>query len=97
MLRNKWVYKVKFNSKCEIEKYKTKLVAKYFGQKYGVDHKETFDLVENMFIVRIILALSATQGWKIFQLDVKSVFLNGNLDVEIYMSQLEGFVILGKE
>ena len=47
--------------------------------------------------VRIILSLSAAQGWKVFQLDVKSAFLNGDLDVEIFMNQLEGFIVEGKE
>ena len=47
--------------------------------------------------VRIILALSAAQRWNVFQLDVKSAFLNGDLDVKIFMNQLEGFIMEGKK
>ena len=47
--------------------------------------------------IRIILALLVAQGWKVFQLDIKSAFLNGDLDVEIFMNQLEGFIMEGKE
>ena len=47
--------------------------------------------------IRIILALSVAQGWKVFQLDVKSAFLNGDLDVKIYMNQIEGFIVEGKD
>jgi len=50
----------------------------------------------NMPTMRIIFALSATQRWKVFQLDIKSAFLNGDLDVEIFMNQPEGFIVEGK-
>ena len=97
VIGNKWTYKVKFNSVGDIEKYKARLVAKGFAQKYGVDYEETFAPVAKMPTVRIILSLSAAQGWKVFQLDVKSAFLNGDLDVEIFMNQPEGFIVEGKE
>ena len=87
VIGNKWIYQVKYNSDGDIEKYKARLVAKGFTQKYGVDYEETFAPVAKMPTVRIILSLSVAQGWKVFQLDVKSVFLNGDLDVEIYMNQ----------
>jgi len=97
VIGNKWIYKVKYNSVREIEKYKARLIAKGFTQKYGFDYEETFALVEKMPNARVILALSVAQGWKFFQLDVKSAFLNGDLDVEIYMNQPERFVVEGKE
>jgi len=97
VISNKWIYKVKFNSVGDIEKYKARLVAKGFAQKYGIDYEETFAPMAKMPTVRIILALSAAQGWKFFQLDVKSAFLNGELDVEIFMNQPEGFIVKGKE
>ena len=62
-----------------------------------MDYEETFAPMEKMPTIRIILSLSPAQGWKVFQLDVKSAFLNGNLDVEIYMNKLEGFIMKGKE
>ena len=86
VIDNKWIYKVKFNSIEDIEKYKARLVAKDFAQKYDVDYEETFALVAKMPTVRIILALFGAQGWKFFQLDVKIAFLNGDLDVEIFMN-----------
>ena len=97
VIGNKWVYKVKYNSVREIEKYKARLVAKGFSQKYGVDYEETFAPMANMPTIRVILALLAAQGWKFFQLDVKSAFHNGDVDVEIYMNQPKGFVVEGKE
>jgi len=53
--------------------------------------------MENMPIINTILALFAAQGWKVFQLDIKSAFLNGYLDVKIFMNQPEGFIVEGKE
>jgi len=97
VIGNKWIYKVKFNSIGDINKYKARLVAKGLAQKYSVDYEETFALMEKMPTIRIILALFATQGWKCFQLDAKSAFLNGDLDVEIFMNQPEGFIVEGKE
>jgi len=88
MIGNKWIYKVNYNSIGEIEIYKARLVAKGFAKKYGIDYEETFAPVKKMPIVRVILALSAAQGWKVLQLDFKSAFLNGDLDVKIYMNQL---------
>jgi len=97
VISNKWIYKVKFNSIRDIEKYKARLVAKGFAQKYSMDYEETFAPMAKMSIVRIILALSTAQRWKFFQLNIKSAFLNGELDVEIFMNQLEGFIMKGKE
>ena len=97
LIGNKWIYKVKFNSIEDIEKYKARLVAKGFAQKYGIDYEETFAPVAKMPTVRIILALFGAQRWKVFQLDVKSAFLNGDLDVEIFMNQPEWFIVEGKE
>ena len=97
MICNKWIYKVKFNSFGYIEKYKVRLVAKGFAQKYDIDYEKTFTPMEKMLTVRIILTFSTAQGWKFFQLDVKSAFLNGDLDVKIFMNQPKGFIVKGKE
>jgi len=97
VIGNKWIYKVKFNSVGDIEKYKARLIAKGVAQKYGIDYEKTFALVAKIPTVRIILALSIAQGWEVFQLDIKSAFLNGDLDVEIFMNQPKGFIMEGKE
>src|SRR4051812_29825795 len=72
--------------------YKARLVAKGFQQVRGVDYDETFSHVVMLKSVRIILALAAFYDYEIWQVDVKTAFLNGFLEEELYMMQLEGFV-----
>ena len=62
VIGNKWIYKVKFNSVEDIEKYKVRLAAKSFAQKYGVDYEETFSSMAKMPTIKIILAILAAQG-----------------------------------
>ena len=87
----KWVYKTKRDSLDNIERYKAKLVAKGFTQKEGIDYKETFSPVFKKDSLRIILALVAHFNLELKQMDVKMTFLNGDLEEEVYMKQLEGF------
>lgn len=93
----KWVYKVKFRPDGEIERYKARLVAKGFTQVKGIDFDETFAPVARLDSLRYLLALAALEDWEIHQVDVKSAYLNGELDEEIYMEQPEGFVAAGEE
>ncbi|GJV65502.1 retrovirus-related pol polyprotein from transposon TNT 1-94 [Tanacetum coccineum] len=93
----KWVFKTKRNSKGNVERYKSRLVAKGYTQKNGVDYNETFSSVSKKDSLRIILALVAHFDLELHQMDVKTVFLNGNLEEEVYMEQPEGFSIDGKE
>jgi hypothetical protein len=79
------------NEKGEIEKYKARLVAKGYSQKHGVDYNEVFAPVARWDTIRIILALAANQNWKVFQLDVKSAFLHGELAEDIYVDQPLGY------
>ena len=87
----KWVYKTKKNSLGNIERYKARLVAKEFTQKEGIDYKETFSLVSKKDSLHIILALVAHFDFELQQMDVKTTFLNGELEEEVYMKQPEGF------
>ena len=93
----KWVFKTKRDSINKIERYKTRLVAKGFTQKDGIDYKETFSPVSKKDSLRIIMALVAHYDLELHQMDVKTAFLNGNLEEEIYMDQPEGFLVKGKE
>ncbi|KAG8479014.1 hypothetical protein CXB51_028903 [Gossypium anomalum] len=76
---------------------KARLVVKGFSQKYGLDYLETFALVARLDTIRLLVALAAQLEWKIHQLDVKSAFLNGFLEEEIYVEQPEGFKVPHKE
>lgn len=71
--------------------YKSRLVAKGFKQRFGIDYTETFAPVVRMTAIRILLAVSINRGLYVHQMDVKNAFLNGKLDRELYMEQSEGF------
>lgn len=89
----KWVFKTKRDSNGNIERYKARLVAKCFTQKEGIDYKETFSSVSKKDSFRIIMALVVHYDLELHQMDVKTVFLNRNLEEEVYMDQPEGLSI----
>jgi hypothetical protein len=92
----KWVFKVKLNADCTISKHKTRLVARGFFQKHGVDYNEVFALVARIETVRLVVALACKNRWSLYHLEVKSAFLNGPIDEELFVSQPLGFEIQGK-
>jgi Reverse transcriptase (RNA-dependent DNA polymerase) len=83
----KWIFKTKNDSQGNVEKYKTRLVAKEFTQKEGIDFTKTFSSVSTKVSFRIIMALVTHFDLELYQMDVKTVFLNGGIDECIYMSQ----------
>ncbi|GJS13664.1 putative RNA-directed DNA polymerase [Tanacetum coccineum] len=91
-VRNKWIFKKKTDMDGNVHTYKARLVAKAFTQTYGVDYEETFSPVADIRAIRILIAIVAFYDYEIWKMDVKSAFLNGYLDEDIYMVQPEGFV-----
>jgi hypothetical protein len=80
----KWVFKLKMKPNGEIAKYKARLVAKGFLQKQGLDFNEVFAPVARIETIRLVVAIATYKNWSMHQLDVKSAFLNGPLDEEVY-------------
>ena len=76
-----------------MNKYKARLVAKGYAQKPGIDYNETFAPVARLDTIRTLIALASKKNWKLFQLDVKSAFLNGMLDEKVFVEQPEGFSV----
>jgi hypothetical protein len=87
----KWVWKNKEGEKGEVVRNKSRLVAQGFSQKEGIDYEETFPPVAHLEVIRILLAFSVAKGFKLQQMDVKSAFLNGVLEEEVYVRQPPGF------
>nr|GEX53210.1 retrovirus-related Pol polyprotein from transposon TNT 1-94 [Tanacetum cinerariifolium] len=88
----KWIYKVKLDEYGNVLKNKARLVAKGYRQEEGIDFEESFALVSRIKAIRIFIANVASKNMTIYQMDVKTTFLNGELKEEMYYSQLEGFI-----
>ncbi|KAE8716977.1 cytochrome P450 71A9-like [Hibiscus syriacus] len=88
---NKWVFKIKRNGDDQVERYRARLVVKGYAQKECIDFNEIFSPVVRLTTVRVVLAMCATLNLHLEQLDVKTAFLHGNLEEDIYMLQPEGF------
>jgi hypothetical protein len=93
----KWVYKTKYDSKGKVERFKARLVAKCFTQRKGIDYTETFSPVSKKDSFQIVMVLVAHFDLELHQMDVKTAFLNGGLQENVYMAQPEGFVMEDKE
>jgi len=93
----KWVFKVKKNAKGEVERFKARLVAKGYSQRPGIDYGEVFAPVARLETIRMIISLAAQKKWRIYQMNVKSTFLNGILKEEVYVEQPMGYVVKGQE
>ena len=93
----KWIFKLKKNPPGEVIKHKARLVVKCYSKRKGIDYEEVFAPVVRFETIRILIALAALKGWKIQHLDVKSAFLNGEINEVTHVKQSEGFLVKGKE
>ena len=91
-IKGRWVYAVKSN-RCK----KACFVAKGFTQVFEIDYENTFLPVARFETLQLLLSLAALHNWELEALDVKTAFLFGELDEEIYMEQSEGFIVKGQE
>lgn len=87
----KWMYKFKYKNILEVERFKTRLVAKSCIQQEGLNYQETFSLVVKIVTVGCVLAIVAIKHWIINQMNVYNAFLQGNLDKDVYMTLSQGF------
>ncbi|GKB04680.1 retrovirus-related pol polyprotein from transposon TNT 1-94 [Tanacetum coccineum] len=88
----KWIYKVKLDEYGDVLKNKARLVAKGFRQEEGLDFEESFSPVAHLEAIRIFIAHAANKNMTVYQMDMKTAFLNGELKEEVYVYQPEGFV-----
>ena len=95
-LLNKWVFRIKTEPEGK-RRFKARLVVKGNSQRKGIDYVEIFSLVVKLTSIRILLSVVASESLHLEKMDVKTTFLHGDLDKEIYMQQPEGFVVPGKE
>ncbi|MCH80615.1 retrotransposon protein putative Ty1-copia sub-class, partial [Trifolium medium] len=93
----KWILKKKLKPDGTVDKYKARLVAKGFTQRENIDFFDTFSPVTRITSIRVLISLAVIHNLIVHQMDVKTAFLNGELEEEIYMEQPEGFVIHGQE
>ena len=90
----KWIYKKKTDMDCNMHTYKGRLVVKGFKQIHGIDYNETLSPIVMLKSIWILLAIAAHYDYEIWQMDVKTIFLNGNLLEDVYMTQPKGSVTL---
>jgi hypothetical protein len=91
VIGSKWIFKNKLNEQGQVVKNKARLVCKGYAQIEGLDFDETFVPVARLEAIRMFLAYAFHKRFKVYQMDVKSAFLNGDLSEEVYMEQPEGF------
>jgi hypothetical protein len=97
VVTSKWVYKIKHAADGSVDKYKARCVARGFSQKEGEDYDETFAPVARYTSIIAIMSLVASMGWSLHQMDVKTAFLNGAIEEEVYIEQPQGFEVHSRD
>jgi hypothetical protein len=90
VIETKWVYKNKLNEDGQVTRKKARLVCKGYAQFEGIEFEGKFSLVARMEAIRLLLAYASSKNIKVYQMDVKSSFLNGELDEEVFIEQPKG-------
>ena len=93
IVSSKWIYKIKHAANGSIEKYKEIFVARIFSQKEGIDYEETFAPVAWYTSIRSIMELASMMKWDLHKMYVKTAFLNGVIEEEVYIEQPKGFEV----
>ena len=91
IIGTKWVFRNKMDENGIVTRNKARLVAKGYSQEEGIDYDETFAPVARLEAIRIFLAFAAHSNFKVYQMDVKSAFQNGELEEEVYVQQPPSF------
>jgi hypothetical protein len=91
VIDTKWVFRNKLNEDGQVTRNKARLVCKRYTQVEGIDFEETFSPVARMEAIQLFLAYACSKNIKVYQMDVKSTFLNGELKEEVYIEQPKGF------
>jgi hypothetical protein len=97
VVTSRWLYKTKIAADGSVEKHKARFVARGFSQIEGVDYDETFAPVGRYTSIRTIITITTEMGWCIHQMDVKTAFLNGFIEEEVYIEQPQGFEVSDRE
>ena len=91
------MFRNKLDTEGTVVRNKARLVAKGYSQEEGIDYDETFAPVARLEAIRMFLAFASFKGFKVYQMDVKSAFLNGEIDTEVYVDQPPGFEVHNQE
>jgi hypothetical protein len=97
IVTSKWIYKIKHTVDGSIKGHKMKFVARIFSHVEGIYYQETFAPISRYTYIRMIISLATSMGWRVHQMDVKTTFLNGDIEEEAYIEKPDGLVIHEKE
>ncbi|GKE96986.1 retrovirus-related pol polyprotein from transposon TNT 1-94 [Tanacetum coccineum] len=92
VIGTKWVYRNKLDKNRIVSRNKARLVAQGYNQQEGIDYDETYAPVARLEYIRILLAIACANAFKLYQMDLKSAFLNGFINGEVYVAQPLGFI-----